>query len=397
MRVKIADRIREVSYAIRDLVVNAMKLEAEGKKITYFNIGDPSLYFDTPDHLKEAFIDAVYSGYNNYAPSEGLPELRQAICYKEMKINGVQGLEAKDVIVTAGISEGIQMFLGAIADPGDEILVPGPSYPPYVSFSKFFGATPVMFRCREEEGWQPDLDDVRKKITDKTKALIIVNPNNPCGSVYDSKVLKELISIAGEYSIPLVSDEIYDRIVYDKEFTSTASIANDVPVIGFNGFSKTYLVTGWRVGYIYFYDPEEQLTTLRESIEKQARIRLCASTPAQKACVSAIYGPQNHIPELVSQLKDRRDFAYKRLNEISGLSCTKPEGAFYAFPKIETMKWKDDVEFIIKVLSETQLLFVNGSSFDPVYGKNHFRMVFLPDLEILEEAFDKLENFFKKL
>jgi tyrosine/nicotianamine family aminotransferase len=396
MRVEVADRIKEVSYAIRDVAVYAEKIEAEGKKITYLNIGDPALYFDTPDHLKEALVDAVNSGYNRYAPSEGLPKLREAICYKEKKVNGVRGLEADDVIVTAGISEGIQMFMGAFANPGDEILIPGPSYPPYVSFAKFFGANPIMFKCIEEEGWQPDLDDVRKKITEKTKALILVNPNNPCGSVYEPKVVKELISISGEYGIPMVSDEIYDRIVYDKKFTSTASIAKDVPIIGFNGFSKAYLVTGWRVGYMYFYDPEEKLTELRESIKKEARIRICANTPAQKACVAAIYGPQNHIPELVSQLRERRDFTYKRLNEISGLSCVKPEGAFYAFPKIEAMRWKDDMDFVLQVLSETQLLFVNGSGFDSVYGKDHFRIVFLPDLKVLEEAFDKLENFLRK-
>ncbi|WXG41313.1 MAG: aminotransferase class I/II-fold pyridoxal phosphate-dependent enzyme [Candidatus Freyarchaeum deiterrae] len=396
MRVQIADRIKEVNYAIRDLVVYAEKLEAEGKKITYLNIGDPALYFDTPDHLKEALFDAVNSGFNRYAPSEGLPELRKAICYKEEKVNGVRGLEADDVIVTAGISEGIQMFLGAIANPGDEILIPGPSYPPFISFTKFFGANPITFRCVEEEGWQPDLDDLRRKITDKTKALILVNPNNPCGSVYEPKVLSELISISGEYGIPMVSDETYDRLVYDKKFTSTASIAKDVPIIGFNGFSKTYLATGWRVGYMYFYDPEEQLTELRESILKEARVRICTNTPAQKACVSAIYGPQNHIPELVSQLKERRDFTYKRLNEINGLSCVKPEAAFYAFPKIETMRWKDDTDFVLQVLSETQLLFVNGSGFDPVQGKDHFRMVFLPDLKVLEETFDKLESFLKK-
>ncbi|MEM3594277.1 MAG: aminotransferase class I/II-fold pyridoxal phosphate-dependent enzyme [Candidatus Jordarchaeaceae archaeon] len=397
MRVKIADRIREFSYAIRDIVVHAERLEAEGKKITYLNIGDPSLYFDTPDHLKEALAEAVNSGCNFYAPSEGLPELREAICYKERMVNGVRGLEANDIIVTAGVSEGIQMLLGAIANPGDEILIPGPTYPPYISFSKFFGANPIMVRCIEEDGWQPDLDDVRKKITDKTKALLLVNPNNPCGSVYDQKVLKELISIAGEYDILLASDEIYDRIVYDKKFTSTASIAKDVPVIGFNGFSKTYLVTGWRVGYMYFYDPDEELNELRENIEKEARARICANTPVQKACLAAIYGPQDHIQEMVSKLKERRNFTYKRLNEISGLSCTKPEGAFYAFPKIETMKWKDDSDFVLKVLTETQLLLVNGSGFDPIHGKNHFRIVFLPDLEVLEEAFDKLENFFKKV
>ncbi|MFB0561737.1 MAG: aminotransferase class I/II-fold pyridoxal phosphate-dependent enzyme [Candidatus Lokiarchaeia archaeon] len=396
MRVGIADRVKEVSYAIRDLVVHAEKLEAVGKKITYLNIGDPGLYFDTPDHLKEAIVEAIQSGFNRYAPSKGLPELRKAICYKEEKVNGVRDLEADDVIVTAGISEGIQMFLGAIAEPGDEVLIPGPSYPPYISFAKFFGAKPVTFRCIEDEGWQPDLDDVRKKITDRTKALILINPNNPCGSVYDPKVVREIISISGEHGIPLVSDEIYDQIVYNRGFTSTASIAKDVPVIGFNGFSKVYLVPGWRVGYMYFYDPEEQFTELRENIEKETRIRICTNTPAQKACVAAIYGTQDHIPELVSQLKERRDFTYKRLNEISGLSCVKPEGAFYAFPKIETEGWKDDTDFVLQVLFETQLLFVNGSGFDPSYGKGHFRIVFLPSLKVLEEAFDKLERFLKK-
>jgi len=396
--VKVTERVRTIEYAIRDVIVHARQLAKTGKKIHYLNIGDPVAFdFDTPQHIKQALIKAVEEGANAYSPSEGLPELRQAITRKEKRVNGVD-VSAEDVIVTSGISEGIQMVMAALIDAGDEILLPGPTYPPYISYAKFFDGKPVTYETVEEEGWQPNIDDLRGKISEKTRGIAIINPNNPCGALYEEKVVKQILDLAGEHDIPVLSDEIYDQIIYEKKFVSTAHLANDVPVIGFNGFSKAHLMTGWRLGYVYFHDQEDQLLELKQCIEKEARIRLCANTPVQKAGVAALDGPQNHVMEMVEKLRQRRNYAWKRLNEMEGISCAKPEGAFYVFPKIHAVgrKWKTDMEFVLELLKETGVLLVNGSGFDPVYGAGHARGVFLPPIETLEQAFNELDWFMKK-
>jgi len=395
---KVTKRARSVEYAIRDIMVFANKLEKKGKKIVYLNIGDPVKFdFDTPLHIKKALMKAVEEGVNWYAPSEGLPELREAICEKEKKVNDVK-IQPENVIVTQGISEGIQMLMAAVVEVGDEVLVPGPTYPPYMSYVKFFGGKPVSYETVEDDYWQPNIDDLRNKITAKTRAIVVINPNNPCGALYDEKVVKEIVDLAGEHNLLLISDEIYDRIVFKEGFVSTAHIAKDVSVVGMNGFSKTYLMTGWRLGYMYFHDPEGKLTELKECVEKETRIRLCANTPVQKAGVAALRGPQNHIEKMVKKLRERRDYAWKRLNEINGISCAKPEGAFYVFPKVDGVgsRWKTDEEFARQLLEKTGVLVVHGSGFDPIYGSGHFRAVILPPVETLEAALNGLEKFMSK-
>jgi len=396
--VKVTERVRTIEYAIRDIIVHARQVAKTGKKIYYLNIGDPVAFdFDTPQHIKQALIKAVEEGANAYSPSEGLPELRQAITKKEKRVNGVD-ISSEDIIVTSGISEGIQMVMAALIDARDEILLPGPTYPPYISYAKFFGGKPVTYETVEEEGWQPNVDDLRGKISEKTRGIAIINPNNPCGALYEEKVVRQILDLAGEHVIPVLSDEIYDQIIYEKKFVSTAHLAKDVHVIGFNGFSKAHLMTGWRLGYVYFHDQEDQLQELKQCIEKEARIRLCANTPVQKAGVAALDGPQNHVMEMVEKLRRRRDYAWKRLNEMEGISCTKPEGAFYVFPKIHAVgrKWKTDMEFVLELLKETGVLLVHGSGFDPVYGAGHVRGVFLPPIETLEQALNELDRFMEK-
>jgi aspartate/methionine/tyrosine aminotransferase len=395
----VTERTRTIEYAIRDVMVFAKNLEKKGKKIVYLNIGDPVKYdFDTPEHIKQAMVSAIKQGNNWYAPSEGLLELREAICEKEKRVNDVTGLQPESVIVTQGISEGIQMLMAAVVEHGDEVLVPGPTYPPYMSYVKFFGGNPVSYETLEENGWQPNIDDLRQKVTAKTRAVVLINPNNPCGALYSEKIVKSIVDLAGEHKVLLISDEIYDRIVFRTGFVSAAHLADDVSVVGMNGFSKTYLMTGWRLGYMYFHDPEGNLAQLKECVEKEARVRLCANTPVQKAGVAALKGPQEHIAETVRKLRERRDYAWKRLDEIKGLSCAKPEGAFYVFPKIDGIgsRWKTDAEFVRVVLEDTGVLVVHGSGFDPAYGKGHFRAVILPPVETLELAFDKLEKFMSK-
>ena len=394
----IASRAAAIEYAIRDVVVHARELERAGRKVIYLNIGDPLKFdFDTPEHIKEALYRAVREGRNWYGPSEGLPELREAICEKEKRFNGVD-IAPEDVVITTGVSEAINFLFGALLEAGDQVLVPGPTYPPYISYARFYGAEPVPYRTIEEEGWAPDIDDMRSKLTERTKLIVIINPNNPCGAVYGPGVVKEILDLAGEHGLPVASDEIYDRIVFEGRFRSTASLADDVPVIGLNGFSKVYLMTGWRLGYMYFRDGEGALAGLREAVIKMARIRLCANTPVQAAAVEAIRGPQEHVKEMVEKLRERRDIAHKRLNEIEGLSAARPEGAFYIFPKVEGVgsRWKSDKEFVLQLLRETGVLVVHGSGFCEEFGSGHFRAVFLPPPEVLEEALDRMEGFMRK-
>ena len=285
-----------------------------------------------------------------------------------------------------------------IVERGDEILFPGPTYPPYISYTKFFDGTPVAYETVESESWQPNVDDLRKKISKKTRALVIINPNNPTGAVYGRKMIKEMLDVAAEHKLLVLSDEIYDQITYTDNFVSTASIAKDVPVLGFNGFSKAYQMTGLRLGYLYFKGQKGELDELRQGIEKECRIRLCANTPVQKAGVAALNGPQDHIKGVVEKLRQRRDYSCKRLNEIEGISTTKPEGAFYIFPKIHGVGkiWKTDMDFVIELLKATGVLIVNGSGFDPHYGKGHARAVFLPPICEFEQAFNAIEDFMKK-
>lgn len=397
-RIKVTSRVRNIEYAIRDVIGYAEHLLKARRKIYYLNIGDPAAFdFPTPAYIKQALCKAVEEDENHYSPSDGIPELKQAIADKEKRVNSVN-ISAEDVLVTAGISEGIEMTLAALIEKGDEILFPGPTYPPYISYTKFFEGTPVSYETIEEENWQPNIDDLRSKISEKTRALVITNPNNPTGSLYGRKMVKQMLDIAGEHKLLVISDEIYDQITYSEDFASTAFLAKDIPVVGLNGFSKVYRMTGWRLGYIYFKAQNNQLNELKQAIEKECRIRICANTPAQKAGAAALNGPQDHIKEYVAKLKQRGEFASKRLNEIEGISCSKPEGAFYVFPKIHEVgsRWKTDMDFVLHLLKETGVLTVNGSGFDTIYGSGHFRIVFLPPIEMLEEAFNEIEKFMKK-
>jgi len=397
-RVKVTARVSNIEYAIRDIIAHTEHLLQAGKKLYCLNIGDPGAFdFPAPAHVKQALCKAVEEDESYYSPSEGIPELREAIAKKEKRVNNV-AISADDVLVTSGISEGIEMTLAALVEQGDEILFPGPTYPPYISYAKFFGGTPVSYETIEEEGWQPDVDDLRSKVSTKTCALVITNPNNPTGAVYGKKIVKQMLDIAGENNLLVISDEIYDRLTFTEDFASTAYLAKDIPVVGLNGFPKVYRMTGWRLGYIYFKAQGNKLTELKQAIEKECRIRICANTPVQKAGVAALNGPQEEIEAYKAKLKERGEYAWKRLNEIEGISCAKPEGAFYVFPKIHEVgsRWKTDLDFVLHLLKETGVLTVNGSGFDPIYGAGHFRAVTLPPIDMLEEAFNELGRFMKK-
>jgi aspartate/methionine/tyrosine aminotransferase len=386
---KISNRISNVEYAIRDITLHARQYEKAGKKIIYLNIGDPVKFdFPTPDHIKRALIDAVSSNFNYYADSEGILELREAIVNKESQ-KGLS-VNVEDVLVTNGISEGLDMVAASIVEPNSEILMPGPYYPPYASYVKFYGGKPIEFKLTEDGA--PDLDDIKSKITPKARALCIINPNNPTGEVFNSKNLKQLIDVAAEHDMYIICDEIYDKLVFDREFTSIGKVAKDAPVILLNGFSKVYLMTGWRCGYICMNSDCQKLENIRTNIPKLARVRIATNLPVQKAAVAALQGPQEYIAETVTKLKKRRDLVVKRLNEIDGISCKLPNGAFYTFPKILHNRWKDDKDFVLNLLDKTGILTVHGSGFGEL-GRGHFRIVYLPKEQVLEEAMDKLSDF----
>ena len=388
-------RTRPLEYAIRDLAAVGEELRRRGKHLIYLNIGDPVKYgFDTPPHIKEAMKKAIDAGSNYYGPSNGLKELREAVVEKERAVNHAQ-IEANNVVITQGVTESISFLLGAIVNPGDEVLMPGPCYSPYIVRTKFFEGVPVTYRTIEENGWAPDLEDLERKITEKTRLIVVINPNNPTGSVHSKRELTRILEIAASHNLPVAADEIYDRLVFDTDFTSMASIAGETPILGLNGFSKAYLMTGWRLGYMYIQDPRGKLKEIWEAIGKMSRLSLCPSTPTQMAGIAALTGPQTHIPEMVEKLRARRDFALKRLSTIPRLTTAKPEGAFYIFPKINLQgtNWKNDSQFVLELLQETGVLVVNGSGFDSTYGSSHFRSVFLPDESMLSEAFDSIEDF----
>ena len=387
---KISQRVAGVEYAIRDITLSAKKLEKQGQKITYLNIGDPVAYgFQPPENVKDALIKAIKNNQNYYAPSEGLQELRQAIAEKE-KRKGLLTTE-DDIIVTNGVSEGLEMLMASIVEPGDEVLIPGPYYPPYASYVRLFGGIPVEFGVDLSDS-TPDLDDVKSKITSRTVAICFISPNNPTGAVFSESSLKDLIDIAIKNDLYIICDEIYDQIVFDEKFVGIGKVSGDSPVILLNGFSKVHLMSGWRIGYIAFND-SKKLDILRENVPKLARVRIASNLPVQHAALESLRGPQDYIPKFVSELKKRRDYVIKRINGMRGLSCPIPKGAFYAFPKIENNKYKSDKEFVLDLLKSKGVLTVHGSGFGTKYGSGHFRMVFLPEINVLEQALDKIEEF----
>jgi alanine-synthesizing transaminase len=388
---KVSDRTNGVEYAIRDIILHARTYESAGGQVIYLNIGDPVKYdFKTPEHIKSAFINAVKDNQNYYAESEGLPELKKAVTEKESE-KGLSVTE-EDVLVTNGVSEGLDMILASIVDPSSEVLMSGPYYPPYASYVKFYGGKPVEFKINEDG--RPDLEDLRSKITPRTRAICIISPNNPTGEVFDRKSLQQLIDVATEHNLYIITDEIYDRIVFDDQFTGIGKVAKDAPVILLNGFSKAYLMTGWRCGYVCFNSNSSGLDELRKNVPKLARVRISANLPVQVAAVEALRGPQTHILELVEKLRKRRDYVVKRLSAIEGISCRMPHGAFYVFPKVYLNRcWEDDQQFVLDLLNKTGVLTVHGSGFGKAFGSSHFRIVYLPKEEVLEHAMDKLERF----
>ncbi len=387
---KVSKKVAGVEYAIRDIVLAARKVQEKGMQVDYLNIGDPVQFgFQPPNNVKQALIDAINKGENYYSTSEGLLELRQEIAKKE-NAKGLS-ISADEILVTNGVSEGLDMVISSIVEEGDEVLLPGPYYPPYASYVRLHGGIPVEFGV-DLNNSTPDIDDIKSKITPKTVAICLISPNNPTGVVFNEKSLKELVNIANQHNLYIICDEIYDQIIFDEKFVGIGKVAGDSPVIVLNGFSKVHLMSGWRIGYIAF-NQSPKLLAIQENLPKLARVRIATSLPVQHAALESLRGPQDYVQGFVSEIKKRRDLVVKRLNEMPGISCPNPKGAFYAFPKIEDNKFGSDKEFVTKLLESKGVLTVHGSGFGEQYGSGHFRLVYLPSLEILDSAMNKIEDF----
>ena len=394
---KVSKKVAGVEYAIRDVVLAARQVQQRGMHIDYLNIGDPVQFgFQPPHNVKQALIDAITNGDNYYATSEGLPELRSQIAIKEH----AKGLDVSsdDILVTNGVSEALDMVISSIVEEGDEVLLPGPYYPPYASYIRLRGGIPVEFAV-DLENSVPDIDDIKSKITNKTVAICLISPNNPTGVVFNKESLKDLVDVAAFNNLYLICDEIYDQITFDSQFSGIGSVAKDAPVIILNGFSKVHLMSGWRIGYLAFNSASSLLDPIRENLPKLARVRIATSLPLQYAALESLRGSQDYISTFVSEIKKRRDLTIKLLNEIPGLSCPVPKGAFYAFPKIDdcSAKFGSDEKFVMGLLESKGVLTVHGSGFGKQYGRDHFRVVYLPDETVLESAISKIASFMNNI
>ncbi|MEM4327168.1 MAG: aminotransferase class I/II-fold pyridoxal phosphate-dependent enzyme [Candidatus Diapherotrites archaeon] len=394
-KIEPAKRATLIKHATRDLVPIAKEIEKQGKKVIYLNIGDPIAFgFRTPKHLWEAINSNQKLG-EKYSDSLGNEKARQAVAEYAQK-NGVKGITKEDTMTFTGGSEAIILSMQALFNPKENCLIPCPGYSMYNGELAFLEAEAKEYYLEEEKDWEIDLESLEKNINEKTKAIVIINPNNPTGSVLKKNMLKKVIDIAGSNNLLILADETYDKIIYDEEkFIPIASLSKDVPIISYGSISKNYLAPGFRGGWLYKHDPLNQMQEYFETIKKLARLRLSPPSPIQFAIEAALKGPQDHIKEMITILQKRRDITYKRLNEIEKISCTKPKGAFYAFPKINT-KIESDKDFVIDLAKEKGVLTVHGEGFGQKEGTKHFRIIFLPEEQILEEALNKIEEYMKE-
>jgi len=390
-----ASRVEGVRYAIRDVVLWVMEAKEAGREITPLNIGDPCPFdFDTPEHVKQAAYQAMVAGHNGYSASHGIEEAVDAITKEARDLYGIEN--ARNVFVSTGGSEAIDICLTALLEPGDNVLVPAPGYPLYTAVLGKLRCGENFYYLDEDDDWQPNVDDIVSKIDERTRALVIINPNNPTGSVYTKEKLIELIEVAREHDLVIFADEIYSKLIIDDHVphVSIASLDPEPPVVTFNGLSKNYMSPGWRIGWAIFSGADEIMGGYIEAVNKLVRARLCANHPEQYAIAPALNGPQDHIAESLVKLRERRDLTWQRMNEIKNISCTKPRGAFYAFPRLHIDG--NDADWVRGLLMDTGVLTVHGAGFGQVEGTHHFRIVYLPQMETLHYAYDKIEEYMEK-
>ena len=393
-----SDRLNNLSYAIRGPIFDkAQQLEAMGQKIINLNIGNPAPFgFDVPD---EIIYDMILNLRNaqGYSHHLGIFSARKAVMHYTQQ-QGIHGVTIDDIFIGNGVSELILMSMQSVVNDGDEILIPSPDYPLWTTAVSLSGGKPVHYICDEDSEWNPDIDDIRAKISRKTKGIVIINPNNPTGAVYDKEVLKAIIKLAQEHKLIIFSDEIYDKILYDgSKHHPMAALSDDVLIFTYGGLSKNYRAAGFRGGWLILSGPVHRAKSLTEGLNLLASMRLCANVPTQYAIQTALGGYQS-IDDLVStegRLTKQRDLIYYLMTDIPGITCVKPKGALYLFPKINMKKFdfEDDEDFAYRLLEEKHVLVVPGSGFN-FPTKDHFRIVFLPQIDELEHAAKLIRGFF---
>jgi aspartate/methionine/tyrosine aminotransferase len=397
-KVPVAARAKRIEYAIRDVVVPATALEQQGHKILKLNIGDPLAYvgLPTPAHMIEAFQKALADQRNGYSPSYGLPEVREAIAADETGKGWSCGADA--VYVTTGVTEALQLIFAAFLESGDKVLAPGPHYPPYMAYPQMYGGETVEYRLKPDAGWAVDFDDIEAKMDASVRLLVLINPNNPTGNVAGAAEIDRLLAIARKWPLcTVIADEIYDGLDFTGQQVSVASRSDDVPVLTLNGVSKVYYAPGWRIGFLGWHDPEGRLTEVRDGVERMLRSRLCASTPAQLGYLAGLTGPREWMTAYTDRVLAQRDLSVRRIGGIDGLEVEVPGGAFYMFVRLTEDRWaQDDKQFVLDLLHEEHVLVVHGSGFSSELGRGHIRLVFLPGVELLDEAFDRIDRFLQR-
>ncbi|WP_286268993.1 pyridoxal phosphate-dependent aminotransferase [Thalassotalea hakodatensis] len=396
--VKKSSKLNNVCYEIRgQIAAEARRLEDEGHKILKLNIGNPAPFgFEAPDDILKDVIHNLPTA-QGYCDSKGIYSARVAVM-QYFQQNGILGLNVDDIFIGNGVSELIVMSMQGLLNDGDEVLIPAPDYPLWTAAVSLSGGTPVHYQCDEENNWFPNLDDIENKITENTKALVLINPNNPTGSVYSEEVLQGLLALARKHQLIVFSDEIYDKILYNgAKHIPTASLANDVLIITMGGLSKNYRIAGFRAGWMVITGPKLHAEDFLEGLNILASMRLCANVPCQHAIQTALGGYQS-INELISdngRLIKQRNIAHKMINDIDGLSCNSAMGALYLFVKVDAEKFNitNDEKMVLDLLKQEKILVVHGSAFN-IPQKNYFRLVFLPHKDELIPALERIKDFF---
>ncbi len=399
--IKKSDKLQNVCYDIRGpLLQTANKMEAEGKHILKLNVGNPAPFGLEAPHEILRDVSMNLSEATGYSDSQGIFSARKAVLQYYQSKGLLSAVDVRDVYLGNGVSELIVMTMQALMNDGDEVLIPMPDYPLWTAATNLSGGTAVHYRCNEDDNWQPDIEDIKSKITPKTKGIVVINPNNPTGALYSDDLLKQIIAVAKEYNLIIMADEIYDRILYDDTVhTPMSTLTDDVLVLSYNGLSKSHRIAGFRAGWMMVSGRKQHAADFIEGLDMLASMRLCSNVQGQYAIQTAMGGYQSmkDLTANTGRLYKQREMAVSRLNAIKGISCTMPQGAFYCFPKMdpEVYPIEDDMSFMMDLLIDENVLMVQGTGFN--WDKpDHFRLVFLPNLYDLEDAMDRLDRFFAK-
>jgi alanine-synthesizing transaminase len=387
----VASRVNRFTYAIRQIVAEARRVEAEGVRVRYLNIGDPVAFgFKTPPHLVEAVARAMRDGHNTYMPSVGIPEAREAVA-RDYATRGVN-IPPDRVLITAGTSEGIELALNAIADEGDEVLVPSPTYPLYTAVLAKIGAVPRYYRTNPSNNWLPDLDHIRGLVSPRTRAIVSIDPNNPTGAVYPAATRRAILDIAERHGLVVLADEVYGDLGFDGSVPLLGTLDADAPIISFSSLSKAYLAPGWRTGWMVVGRTPRLDDTLA-AIKKLADGRLCSTGPMQYAVAAALLGDRSHQTSFREALRERARLTTERLSAIPGMTCVAPSAAFYAMPAVSLPPGRTDEDFVVALLRATGVLCVYGSGFGLPPQDGFFRVVFLADPAELAAIYDDIAAF----